>query len=226
MSHRSTRLRRTIAPLATLGVAALAALAACADAPSAPRAAAPVATDAPSLGRSGLLGGVVGGAVGGVVDGVVGTVHGVLTPVTGLLWAKPATAVTVSGMIGAEGGTLAIPNGARLVVPRGAVATPVRFSITRLPGRIVAYDFQPHGLRFAVPAQIEHPIAGMALHGVAPAHLEGAYFEDAALLDQTTGRAQVSEFRPTTVALDKGSVRFTVDHFSGYMVSTGRSRYY
>lgn len=206
-----TRPRR-LATLATLGATALTILAtACADAPTAPR---PVATDAPSRG---LL-----GVVGGVVDGVVSTVQGVLTPVNGLLWATPATAATVSGVIGAEGGSIAIANGARLIVPRGAVAGPVTFSIARVPGRIVAYDFQPHGIRFAVPVQIEYSIAGLVPRGASTSNIEGAYFENGAALDQVTGGAQVTEFRPTVVSPDRSVVRFTVEHFSGYMVSTGR----
>jgi hypothetical protein len=209
---RSTLLRRP-SLLAALALVALGSLAACADAPSGPR---PVAGDAPSRG---LLGGVVG-VVGGVVDGVVSTVNSILTPVTGMLWSTPATAVTVRGVIGAEGGSIAIPNGARLIVPRGAVTGPVTFSITRVPGRIVAYEFQPHGIRFAVPVQIEQPLAGINLLGISLSKIEGAYFADVAALDQTTGTAKVSEFRPTVVLWDR--VRFTVDHFSGYMVSTGR----
>ncbi|MGZ8456388.1 MAG: hypothetical protein ACXWZ4_07300 [Gemmatirosa sp.] len=213
MSPRPTSTStRRLASLATLGAATLALLAACADAPTAPRAAAPVAPDAPSFGRSSAT-----------TTTTTGTKAGA-TPVTGLLWEKPVTAATTSGVIGAEGGTLALAHGARLIVPRGAVAGPVTFRITRLPGRIVAYDFQPHGLRFAVPAQIEHPIAGVSLKGVTGSSVEGAYFEGAAALDQTTGTAQVTEFRPTLTAVEKGLVRFTVDHFSGYMVSTGRRR--
>ncbi|WP_284349560.1 hypothetical protein [Roseisolibacter agri] len=210
-----TMLRRP-SSLAGLALVALSGLAACADAPSAPR---PVATDAPSRG---LLGGVTG-VVGGVVGGVVSTVEAILTPVTGMLWSSPVTAVTVSGVIGAQGGSIAIPNGARLIVPAGAVGGPVAFSISRVPGRIVAYEFQPHGIRFAVPVVIEQPLAGINLSGISTSSIEGAYFADVTALDQTKGSAQVSEFRPTVVLKDRGVVRFTVDHFSGYMVSSGRS---
>lgn len=197
--------------LAGLALVALTGLAACADAPTAPRPGASVATGAPS--RS-LLGGVVGG--------VVSTVNAVLTPVTGMLWATPVTAARVTGVIGAQGGSIAIPNGARLIVPPGAVSGPVTFSIARVPGRIVAYEFQPHGIRFAVPVVLEQPLASANLSEVATSTIEGAYFSDVSALDQTTGSAQVSEFRPTLVLRDRGVVRFTIDHFSGYMVSTGR----
>ncbi|MGZ8379171.1 MAG: hypothetical protein ACXW05_19100 [Gemmatirosa sp.] len=209
MSPRPTSTStRRLASLTTLGTAALTLLAAaCADAPTAPRQLAP---DAPSFGKSSAT--------------TTTSTKPSATPVTGLQWERTVTAATTSGVIGAEGGTLAIANGARLIVPRGAVAGPVTFSITRLPGRIVAYDFQPHGLHFAVPAQIEHPTAGVNLKGVTASSVEGAYFESAAALDQATGTAQVTEFRPTLVAVEKGLVRFTVDHFSGYMVSTGRRR--
>jgi hypothetical protein len=126
-------------------------------------------------------------------------------------------------VIGAAGGSLALPGGATLVVPKGAVAANTTFTITRLPGRIVAYDFQPHGKTFAAALTVKQPGAGTNLAAVSAAALQGAYFADATRLDQANAAAVVDEFAPsTTVAADRSSVSFTVKHFSGYLMSTGR----
>jgi hypothetical protein len=103
------------------------------------------------------------------------------------------------------------------------VSTNVTFQVTRLPGVVVAYDFAPHGIRFAVPLQVEQPTAGTTFHQLSSTGgVQGAYFLDNSQVSQSTGSATVNEFRPTSVASDRSAIRFTVDHFSGYLVSTGR----
>ncbi|MDF1503706.1 hypothetical protein [Roseisolibacter sp. H3M3-2] len=192
----------------TVGAALLgAAVGACGDAPSAPRAAA-----APAAAPDRAL-------VGSLVSGLTGT----LTSVNGLLWAVPATQASVAKTIGPAGGTLSLGSGLTMVVPAGAVAGNVAFSITRVPGTIVAYDFQPHGTKFAVPVQLRISTAG-TLAKLLPgsARLEGAYFLDGSRLSHASGTASVSEFRPVTLSGDRSTLSYTVDHFSGWMVSTGR----
>ena len=140
-----------------------------------------------------------------------------------LLWASPVTQATASAVIGPAGGSVAIPNGARLVVPRGAVSTNVTFSITRRPGRVVAYDFQPEGARFAQPLTVQQPTAGTTFAQLAnPWAVEGAYFADPSQINQSTGTAVVSEFRPTSLASDRSAIAFSVSHFSGYIITTSR----
>jgi hypothetical protein len=147
------------------------------------------------------------------------------TAVRALVWTKPVAQTSSSRVIGPAGGSVSIADGIRVIVPKGAVTTNVTFSVTRLPGIVVAYDFQPHGTKFAVPVQIEQPTLGTNLRGLDPsAAIEGGYFADDAALDQSTGSAVVTEFRPTFVSADKAWVKFTVDHFSGYLVSSGRSQ--
>jgi len=147
------------------------------------------------------------------------------TAVRALLWTKPVSQATSSHVIGPAGGSVSIPDGIRVIVPKGAVTTNVTFTVTRLPGIAVAYDFQPHGTKFAVPVQVEQPTLGTNLRGLDPAAaIEGGYFADDAALNQSTGSAVVTEFRPTFVTPDKAWVKFTVDHFSGYLVSSGRSQ--
>jgi hypothetical protein len=194
MMHR----RNTVRVLLALGVAGLAA--ACADQITAPSALAPSAT--PSRATA---------------------VSTSSTLVNALTWSKPATLASASKVIGPAGGSFSIPNGIKVTVPEGAVSSNVTFSVTRLPGSIIAYDFQPHGTTFAKPLTIEHPTAGANTSKLPKeATLEGAYVPDLSLLDQQLGTATVSEFRPTFVSATKSTVTFTVDHFSGYIVSWGR----
>lgn len=145
------------------------------------------------------------------------TTTNLLTQVTGLGYAKPATTASVSAVIGAQGGSLSLADGIRVTVPKGAVATNITFKVTRLAGNTVAYDFQPHGTTFAVPLQIEVPTGGTTF--ASQTRVRAAYFPESSLLNLVTGIGFVSEFRPTTVSADKAWIRFTVDHFSGYMVS-------
>ena len=142
------------------------------------------------------------------------------TKVKGLTWTKEVSEVTERRVIGPDGGTISIPAGIRITVPKGAVSSPVAFSVTRLAGKVVAYSFEPHGTTFAVPLLIEQPTLGTNLMKLPPvSSIEGAYFSE---LNQISGIGVVTEFEPTFVSADKAWIRFTVKHFSGYMVSTGR----
>ena len=139
------------------------------------------------------------------------------TTVSALLWTKPAAEKIVSGVIGPKGGTISIPAGVALVVPPGAVSKPTTFTITRLPGTIVAYDFEPHGT-FNRPVEIHQPTLGTNLFKWTPSKISGAYFTS---LNQHTGTATVTELEPTLVSADKAWIVFTTKHFSGYIFAGG-----
>lgn len=203
---RGRHIARVVAAIGLAGIAV--ALTGCSDDPSP----SPLAPQAP---KADLLS-TVGGLTGHVTSAV-------LTVVNGVTWTTTATQTSATATIGSEGGAFGIPGGVQIVVPRGAVPMPVRFSVTRLPGNVVAYDFQPHGTTFAVPLVVTQPTAGTNLSSLTGATFRGAYFPDQSLLNQVLGTAQVSEFEPTVVAADKSSVTFTVKHFSGYIVSWGRN---
>lgn len=197
---RPSRTRSIVRTGSALGLAALlGGMVACSDAPSAVTSPAP---RGPSLSISPTTGS---------------------TTANTLLWRTPVSEVSASRVIGPAGGVLTLSSGLRLVVPAGAVADDVTFSVTRLPGRIVAYDFQPHGTTFAVPVRIEHSIGNVDPTALRLAgSIRGAYFPAPTALDQSAGTATVTELRPTFVNTDARSVAFTVDHFSGYTVVWGR----
>jgi hypothetical protein len=144
---------------------------------------------------------------------------------------KPLTRdVVVTAQIGAEGGKIRVAEtGFELTVPKGAVSQSTTFQVKALAGSMVAYEFEPHGTRFAVPLKFAQTFSGLDLGGLLG--LSGktpqvGYFASPAQLDQSSGLAVVTEFAPTTVtsSLTGKVVTGDISHFSGYLVSSGRSR--
>jgi len=145
-----------------------------------------------------------------------------LLPVRGVTRVVPLQqSISVSAVIGQAGGTISIPDaGLTLVVPPGAVTSSTTFTATALAGRLAAYEFEPHGTKFAVPLRFTQDLRKLSLLGVVTAPvLDGAYFTDASRLNQAAGLAAVSEIVPATVDLLRLRVGFPINHFSGYLVS-------
>jgi hypothetical protein len=147
---------------------------------------------------------------------------GALLPVKGVTRVTPLTTdITVSAVIDSRGGTLTIPEaGLTLVVPRNAVSSKTRFKATALAGRLVAYEFEPHGTKFAVPLKFSQDLRKVTLTGWLTSPLmQGAYFADKSQLDQDDATAVVNELLPATLDLLRFRVSFDINHFSGYLVS-------
>jgi len=145
-----------------------------------------------------------------------------LLPVRGVTRTVPLLQnISVSAVIGQDGGTISIPAaGLTLVVPPGAVTSSTKFTATALAGRLVAYEFEPHGTKFPVPLQFTQDLTTLSLVGAVTAPvLDGAYFTDTSKLNQNLGRAAASEILPATVDLLRLRVGFPINHFSGYLVS-------
>jgi hypothetical protein len=145
-----------------------------------------------------------------------------LLPVRGVTRVVPlANDIAVSAVIGSKGGTLTIPEaGLTLVVPADAVSSDVTFTATALAGKLVAYDFQPHGTKFAVPLQFNQDLRKTNIVATLTApRIDGAYFADNSRLNQASGTALVSELRAATVNLLQFRASFPIDHFSGYLIS-------
>lgn len=131
--------------------------------------------------------------------------------------------ITVTARIGSEGGVLAIPSaGLRVVVPAGAVSVPTDFVATAVHGRAVAYEFQPHGVRFAKPLQVSQELRGTEWFGVPLLAFRAGYFADRAQLDAENATVRLDEILPLSLDLLRLQARFNVGHFSGYVISTGR----
>ena len=145
-----------------------------------------------------------------------------LLPVRGVTRIIPlGQNISVSAVIGADGGTISIPDaGLTLIVPPGAVTSSTTFTATALAGRLAAYEFEPHGTKFAVPLRFTQDLKKLSLLGALTAPvLDGAYFTDTGKLNENLGRAAVTEILPATVDLLRLQVGFPINHFSGYLVS-------
>jgi hypothetical protein len=137
------------------------------------------------------------------------------------------TALSATATIGPEGGTIEIGRaGLRVTFARGAVAKPTRITLTANSGDVVAYEFLPHGLRFAAPVIVRQDLHGTAAqrdHALA-ASLQGSYFEGelAANFVGTTGKyARIKESRKAALKSSKRYLEFSIEHFSGYLTSSG-----
>ena len=112
--------------------------------------------------------------------------------------------------------------GLRIDFPRGAVTIPTRITVTALRGDNVAYRFEPHGIQFKRPVTLRqslHRTAAWNDDDLAD-HLNGSYFERL-IVDSTRTFARSLERRAGSLKDSKAALEFTIEHFSGYMVSVG-----
>lgn len=162
----------------------------------------------------------------GLLGSTLGLVTNLLSSVTGLLRLSPLqTAVTRSVLVTrSQGGELRIPEtGLRLTIPANAIPRDtMTITVTALAGRAVAYEFQPHGTKFAKPLTFSQDLSVTSwLTSLLRPQLSGGYFKDASQVNTETGVSVINE---ELVARINGTrVDFDISHFSGYMVSTGRT---
>jgi len=194
-------MKPTLRRLAALALGALA-LASCGgEHPTLPQ----LQQSAPDAPAADLLGGVTS-----------------LVGMNGLQRTTPlAVPITVSKAIGADGGTLAIPEaGVTVTVPRGALAATTTITMTARAGTLVAYDFAPHGITFAKPLVFSQQLRGTNATLLSAPLLRLGYYEDASLLTRTGGL--VSELLGGAVNTLTWTFTSTIPHFSGYIVTCGR----
>lgn len=115
-----------------------------------------------------------------------------------------------------DGGTLELSGmKAKLFIPKGAIPRDtMTITMTVLPGKIVAYDFEPHGTVFRKPLTLSVEMA--ETKGIP---LFGGYFKSTSQVDAAKGQVAIDE---VLLAIPNGNVLLlNLWHFSGYMVSTG-----
>lgn len=137
--------------------------------------------------------------------------------------------VSKSAEIGPAGGEIRIGEaGARIIFPPGALDVATTITMTARAGWDVAYEFAPHGIRFAQPVRIEQD-----LHGTLAARfpallqgLQGSYYDkplDESFIDPWHLYATIRENLPGKSDRRTMELTFQIHHFSGYLVSSGRS---
>ena len=129
--------------------------------------------------------------------------------------------LTVSRRLTAKaGGTLALPDlKVTLRVPAGAIPRDtMTITMTVIPGKIVAYDFEPHGTKFLKPLTLSIDVKATK-HALKKSPLFGGYFKSNSQVDAVTGQVGIDEVLNATL---RGNIlTLNLWHFSGYMVSTG-----
>jgi hypothetical protein len=181
-----------------------------------------------------LLGGLLGGVLG-LVTGLLGTVLHVIgfrsdpngIPVNAVRWAPGHVneVRTVSGNIGANGGTLTIPGSDfTITFPKGALKKSTSIKIVSDGHGYVSYDMQPHGITFAQPVIVTQRLKNTSVYGTPEAwNAFGAYFpKDPKVLE---GLLKALEIEKTTIyGAPKGQPEvetWELRHFSRYMLSSG-----
>lgn len=162
-----------------------------------------------------------------VSDLVTGLVNG-LVPVKALTRTSAVAAPITRSVkfTKAVGGLIEIPEtGFRLEVPANAIPRDtMTITVTALPGKSVAYEFQPHGTLFAKPLVFRQSLVATTWFGsLLKPTLSGGYFKDKAQLDLPGGISLLNEILPLSILGNEA--RFNINHFSGYMVSSGRASY-
>src|SRR5688572_7773087 len=169
-------------------------IAACSDLPTAP----PVEVT-PS---NGLLGDLVGVVTGTVVT-VLKVATGILSPVFERDEPLRHDEV-VTQTIGRDGGVIRLPRaGLTVTIPRGALSSNTRITVTAPEGDLLGYEFAPHGLQFKKPVTLTQEVR------TPEGGLEVIYFDG-----ELQATVEVLEVLP--VLDSQGYAVSRIQHFSGY----------
>ncbi len=185
---------------------------------------------APSQAQDGLISGLLG-----IVTDLLGTVLRVITfqsdpngiPVNAVRWTGTHVDQTrsVSGYIGQNGGTLALPSSDfAITFPSGALSQTTLITIVSDGTGYVSYDMKPHGLRFNKPVLVTQRLNNTAVYGTSLAlRAAGAYFPQ----DPTdySGTINASEIETTIIYSSKNDGKadvetWSLNHFSRYMLAS------
>lgn len=126
------------------------------------------------------------------------------------------------------GGTSNSKLGLTVVVPRGALASNVKITVTAFQGAPVAYGFSPH-LEFSKKVYITQNLNGTSAGLLTSLVMKGAHFPGDRPQYTRDGLAIVDEVVPATLSnLLSGllgtltrTATFGVDHFTGWIVASG-----
>lgn len=143
------------------------------------------------------------------------------TEITPLLRTAPlAQSLSASATVGPLGGTLSLPGaGLLVVIPPLALSSRQTITVTAVAGSNVAYEFAPHGLKFNLPLVVTQNLGATqaGVNGlVNPLSLFAGYFPD------STKPTSITESVNVNVNLLNQVATFTVWHFSGYILASGR----
>jgi hypothetical protein len=133
-----------------------------------------------------------------------------------------------SAVIGPAGGTLSLPDADfTMAIPRGALSEPTLISVTALAGPHVAYDMQPHGLRFLRPVTVVQELRNTASYRTPAANaVRSAYLagiNDQIGPDDTASPAELEAATTLFYGADPVAEThvWTLNHFSRWLLVSG-----
>ena len=140
--------------------------------------------------------------------------------------------LTVSAVIGKDGGSLVIP-GSQFAIyfPQDALQNPTTITITSKEGAWVTYDMSPHGTVFRKPVYVFQGLENTELFGtLAACSVYGAYLppgnevigvDNIATATETTMSYTVSGFALWSQLASPQTSIWIINHFSRYMLASG-----
>lgn len=138
------------------------------------------------------------------------------------------TEQTVSALIGRAGGELSLPGSDfSMRIPQGALSAPTVISVTSKAGPHVAYDMQPHGLRFLKPVTVVQELRNTASYATREGNgVRSAYLTDRNEQIEADDSASPAELEAaTTLFYGAQPVAEThvwyLNHFSRYILISG-----
>jgi hypothetical protein len=145
-------------------------------------------------------------------------------------WGASHSAVkqSVSAVVGTDGATLVLPDADfSLTIPAGALDGPTTITVTASAGPFVAYEMQPHGLRFLKPAIAVQGLRTTASYSTEIGNSVRAGYlpEGSDDIDSSDLAAPVEVEASTTILFGAKpvaeSLEWTLNHFSRYILISG-----
>lgn len=135
---------------------------------------------------------------------------------------------SVSAVVDAAGATLLLPGSDfSLTIPAGALSEPTAITVTAKAGPFVAYEMQPHGLRFMKPVIAVQGLSTTATYGTdAGNSVRSAYLPEGRESIGADGLASPVEVEASTTILHGAkpvaeSHEWILNHFSRYILISG-----
>lgn len=135
---------------------------------------------------------------------------------------------SVSAVVDADGATLLLPGADfSLTIPAGALSEPTAITVTAKAGAFVAYEMQPHGLRFMKPVIAVQGLSTTATYGTDAANsVRSAYLPEGKESIGADGLATPIEVEASTTIFHGAkpaaeSHEWVLNHFSRYILISG-----